>query len=208
MRKLALSLAVAGLIGVSGAVAEESGAFAGVNLGGKNPYKATGFGKRTIQEKDAESGYETQISLSGMGGYKWFFTDKFGIRAYGQLDLVYGKINAGSGVSYIFTANSDALFNFIEKDELLFGAFGGLGLGYAHYEFYPDTNAATGVDLNVNLGLRLIVSKKHSLEFYTGFELLDKESDEEKIQSYGATYNTNYKINNPYYTGFRYVYNF
>ena len=146
--KIALNLVVAGILGASSALAETSGAFAGVQFGfgGANT-------KNELCESGAVSFYETDSKSASalrygfLAGYKQFFTENFGLRYYGVVD--YGadfKIdNAFYGDSMVIkpspkisalnlSANVDALYNFISNDSLEFGAFGGLSLAYASYK--------------------------------------------------------------------------
>ena len=147
--KIALSLAVAGILGASSALAETSGAFVGVQLGfgganTKNGYCELGGGM-FVCETDSKSA--SALRYGFLAGYKQFFTENFGLRYYGVVD--YGadfKIdNALEGDEMIIkfspkisalnlSANIDALYNFISNDSLEFGAFGGINLAYASYE--------------------------------------------------------------------------
>ena len=149
INKFAVSVALAGILGASSALAETDGAFAGVQfgLGGantKNEFCESGEGM-SVCKTDSKSA--SALRYGFLAGYKQFFTENFGLRYYGVVD--YGadfKIDnavEGGGQTISFSpkisalnlsANVDALYNFISNDSLEFGAFGGLSLAYASYK--------------------------------------------------------------------------
>lgn len=123
-----LIMAFLGLLVATSAVAEQSAWFVGGTLG---------YGSVTLKYQDRISTSRstqylanTSTTLNGtrfgvLGGYKQFFTEKFGLRYYAVLNL--GSYNGVSAKDYHI--NVDALFNFITIDEIEIGVFGGLGLG-------------------------------------------------------------------------------
>ena len=149
INKFAVSVALAGILGASSALAETDGAFVGVQFGfgGANTTNefcssGGGMGACQIDLKSASA-----LRYGFLAGYKQFFTENFGLRYYGVVD--YGaadfKIDnafyMGEMVKFSpkisalnLSANVDALYNFISNDSLEFGAFGGLSLAYASYE--------------------------------------------------------------------------
>lgn len=149
MKKVAVSVALAGILGASSALAETDGAFVGVQLGfggasTKNEICELGGGMSVCK---ADSKSASALRYGFLAGYKQFFTENFGLRYYGVVD--YGadfKIDnafEGSGMviksspkisALNLSANVDALYNFISNDSLEFGAFGGLSLAYASYK--------------------------------------------------------------------------
>ena len=149
INKFAVSVALAGILGASSALAETDGAFVGVQFGfgganTKNEVCELGGGM-SVCKTDSKSA--SALRYGFLAGYKQFFTENFGLRYYGVVD--YGadfKIdNAfyGDGMVIKFSpkisalnlsANVDALYNFISNDSLEFGAFGGLSLAYASYK--------------------------------------------------------------------------
>ena len=148
INKFAVSVALAGILGASSALAETSGAFVGVQLGfgganTKNGYCELGGGM-FVCETDSKSA--SALRYGFLAGYKQFFTENFGLRYYGVVD--YGAdfkidnafymgemVNFSPKISALnLSANVDALYNFISNDSLEFGAFGGLSLAYASYK--------------------------------------------------------------------------
>ena len=172
--KFAMSVALAGILGASSALAETSGAFVGVQFGfgganAKSEYATVG----TDGSSDESFGADATKSASSfrygfLAGYKQFFTEKFGLRYYGVIDFgtqsehkIGPSFNA-SGASpaeayFNFTetikistlnlnANVDALYNFEQNDSFEFGVFGGLSLGYTSYK--AQSVAINGVIAN------------------------------------------------------------
>ena len=146
--KIALSLAVAGILGASSALAETDGAFVGVQFGfggakTTNEFCSSGGGMGACQ---IDSKSTSALRYGFLAGYKQFFTENFGLRYYGVVDygadfkidnaFYMGKmINFSPKISALnLSANVDALYNFISNDSLEFGAFGGLSLAYASYK--------------------------------------------------------------------------
>ena len=147
--KFAVSVALAGILGASSALAETDGAFVGVQFGfgganTKNEFCMSGG----TSDYQTDSKSASALRYGFLAGYKQFFTENFGLRYYGVVD--YGaadfKIDnaitmGGETIKFSpkisalnLSANVDALYNFISNDSLEFGAFGGLSLAYASYE--------------------------------------------------------------------------
>ena len=148
INKVALSVALAGILGASSALAETRGAFAGVQFGfggakTTNEFCQSGGGMSACQ---TDSKSASALRYGFLAGYKQFFTENFGLRYYGVVDygadfkidnaFYMGKmVNFSPKISALnLSANIDALYNFISNDSLEFGAFGGLSLAYASYK--------------------------------------------------------------------------
>ena len=161
INKFAVSVALAGILGASSALAETSGAFVGVQFGfgganAKSEY-ATVFaaGSGASYEADATKS-ASSFRYGFLAGYKQFFTEKFGLRYYGVIDFgtqsehkigpsfnENGALPAEAYFNFTETikistlnlnANVDALYNFKQNDSFEFGVFGGLSLGYTSYK--------------------------------------------------------------------------
>ena len=145
---IALSLAVAGILGASSALAETDGAFVGVQFGfgganTTNEFCSAGGGRSACQ---TDSKSANALRYGFLAGYKQFFTENFGLRYYGVVDCgadfkidnafyMDEMIKFSPKISALnLSANVDALYNFISNDSLEFGAFGGLSLAYASYK--------------------------------------------------------------------------
>lgn len=174
INKFAVSVALAGILGASSALAETSGAFVGVQggYGGANAKSEYASASVDGSSSDESFGADATKSASSfrygfLAGYKQFFTEKFGLRYYGVIDFgtqsehkIGPSFNA-SGASpaeayFNFTetikistlnlnANVDALYNFEQNDSFEFGVFGGLSLGYTSYK--AQSVAINGVNL-------------------------------------------------------------
>ena len=142
--KFAVSVALAGILGASSALAETSGAFVGVQFGFGGANTKNELCIFDVCKTDSKSANALRYGF--LAGYKQFFTENFGLRYYGVVD--YGVdfkidnafymgmvIKSSPKISALnLSANVDALYNFISNDSLEFGAFGGLSLAYASYK--------------------------------------------------------------------------
>ena len=159
INKFALSVALAGILGASSALAETDGAFAGVQFGfgganAKSEYAAVYTDGQSFGADATKSASSFRYGF--LAGYKQFFTEKFGLRYYGVIDFgtqsehkIGPSYNAiGASLAEIWfnitetikistlnlNANVDALYNFEQNDSFEFGVFGGLSLGYTSYK--------------------------------------------------------------------------
>ena len=225
--KIALSLAVAGILGASSALAETDGAFVGLQAGyGGLKLKIEGESNNGgVVEKDPSE----SISAGGfrygfVAGYKQFFTPEFGARYYASFDLgtdykkditdAYGDKTTIKVNSYNITANADALYNFISSNDLDLGAFLGLSLGYAHHTVkvepandMPDIKPS-GFDLGINFGLRTNIAQNHGIELYSRFGVLRQKKELKDTYEDGSSYTQTYKAQQPYQVGLRYTFSF
>ena len=236
--KIALSLAVAGILGASSALAETSGAFVGVQLGfgganTKNGYCELGGGM-FVCETDSKSA--SALRYGFLAGYKQFFTENFGLRYYGVVD--YGAdfkidnafymgemVNFSPKISALnLSANVDALYNFISNDSLEFGAFGGINLAYASYEAKNALNLTPMIaghdkpafkdfqlsrfDVGVNVGVRAQIAQKHGVELYGRFAFMENKKEETLFEAEGAKITQTFKAAQPYQVGLRYTFSF
>ena len=161
INKFAVSVALAGILGASSALAETSGAFVGVQFGFGGANAKSEYAMVFVGDSGEPFGADATKSASSfrygfLAGYKQFFTEKFGLRYYGVIDFgtqsehkigpsfnpdgaspaeVYFNFTETIKISTLnLNANVDALYNFISNDSLEFGAFGGLSLGYTSYK--------------------------------------------------------------------------
>ena len=127
INKFAVSVALAGILGASSALAETSAGFVGLQGN-------TGFGGHTTKVETATdttgttSGTKTETSSYQFGilaGYKHFFVPKFGLRFYGLLDYASTEVSGVTSTNINASINADALFNFISGESWDLGGFGG-----------------------------------------------------------------------------------
>lgn len=189
---LALSGALSGVFLASPLVAEESGIFAGAEVG----YAESAFeNKVTVSEGNTSQSQSAKYKGDGVKyglvvGYKQFFNPYFGLRYYTNVSFHHAELKSNTvakdygwktkvdGTMINYGANIDALVNFVAKESLDFGAFLGVGVGGAtwmgkdlddHEEYIQTINSQwsltrTGLDVALNAGLRLQVAQKHGFE--------------------------------------------
>lgn len=155
----ALGVLACGIFASNAFGAEKEGAFVGVELGAN---KANFKQSLDINMGQAISGdikaNNFLPSIAVKGGYKWFFSQNFGVRAYGQIGVGYGTMKSvkysdslaaavtqaipnatnsiftGTGKTYYTTfidyfVGADLLYNFVSNRDYIFGVYGGLGIG-------------------------------------------------------------------------------
>lgn len=224
INKIALSFALAGILGASTALAETDGAFVGVQAGyGGLKLKIENEHKDTNDASNNES-FSNSHSANGfrygfLAGYKQFFTPEFGARYYASVDLganykkdikEYGEKYTLKVSSYNITANADALYNFVSSSDLDFGAFLGLSLGYANHKLKVEGDndiKANGFDLGINFGLRTNIAQNHGIELYSRFGVLQQKKEIKDTWDDGSDTST-YKFQQPYQVGLRYTFSF
>lgn len=183
MRKVVLSLALAGILGTTCAVAEESGAFAGIQAG----YGAV----KNETKGDSPAGFRYGV----VGGYKQFFSENFGLRYYGVVDNGDAKKDGNKmNTTLNANANVDALYNFVSSGSLDFGAFAGLSVGYATHKLKKG-DSVSGFDAGANLGLRANIAKAHEVELFGRVGFIQQKKD-------------SVKLSQPYNVGLRYTFSF
>ena len=227
--KFALSVALAGILGASSALAETDGAFVGLQAGYgglKLKMESEYNDGAGFVEKDSNSISAGGFRYGFVAGYKQFFTPEFGARYYASFDLgtdykkdqtdEKGDKTTIKVNSYNITANADALYNFISSNDLDLGAFLGLSLGYAHHTVKVEAQGATeqmpdikpsGFDLRINFGLRTNIAQNHGIELYSRFGVLQQKKELKETDEYGSNTMT-YKASQPYQVGLRYTFSF
>ena len=223
MKKLIVSGALALAFSTSAVVAEESGAFVGVDLGLANLSKMT-------SESSINGSTQTTYALGSlryglMGGYKWFFFFFLGLRAYVALNngtsYLQDASTGGNGQtpngnqfnSMFVNANVDFLNTFYNSEQVSAGWFAGLSLGVGIHSggIVKATTAnsnlsnISGFDMGINLGLRTLFGKKHGIEFFTRFGVIGASATAEMN---GVPVKTDMSTTQIYNTGVRYTYNF
>ena len=235
INKFALSVALAGILGASSALAETSGAFVGVQFGFGGANTKNEFCIFGVCNTDSKSANALRYGF--LAGYKRFFTENFGLRYYGVVD--YGAdskidnavtfndvpIKFSPKISVLnLSANVDALYNFISNDSLEFGAFGGLSLAYASYEAKNALNLTPMIaghdkpafkdfqlsrfDVGVNVGVRAQIAQKHGVELYGRFAFMENKKEETLFEAEGAKITQTFKAAQPYQVGLRYTFSF
>lgn len=218
INKMALSLAVVGVLGASSALAEQSGAFIGGGFGFHGASRKTNLNLNynlivtNVKLREEDNAKDTSISL--VAGYKNIDNENSGTRVYINYDFNGVEIKKESGETissgyHIVGINADWLYNFNPK----FGVFVGVNLGAINWgkdiwSLAPEKDSemwklyAAG-----QLGLRWIFdeTQKHSVELFAKFPFTEttivyKTPQGEQV---GET-----KLKQQYNAGFRYVYTF
>lgn len=217
MKKLIVSGALALAFSASAVVAEESGAFVGVDLGISNAVMTQDAGANANSNKAASIG---NFRYGLLGGYKWFFTESFGLRAYLQVNnganQTPSSLDAHTTINTLnVMANVDALYNLYSTQESSIGLFAGLSFGYAiHYGKVVDDMTKgglkdpSGFDMGINFGLRTIIAKHHGIEFFNRFGVIGASATSTLGAGTPLARDVKMTTLQPYAFGVRYTYNF
>lgn len=170
------------------------GFFAGINTGYSVSFAKTTTTKTGTQSttKDTTTA-PSYLNIGVQLGYNYMLTDFFGLRGY--LDYNYGfnhnheksteqqnqtTDNTMLASSHAISVNVDVLLNILSSDTFAFGAYAGIGLGYATMNSTSKTTetgvitntttpAGDGFILPINLGLSLTANNHHRFEL--GFKI-------------------------------------
>ena len=214
INKVALSVALAGILGASSALAETSGAFVGVQGAygsAEINYETGSLVSQVVGTQTSDESLDFGAFRYGfVAGYKQFFTDSFGLRYYGMLDYgtnIHEEDVAGETISVEFdtlnvNANVDALYNFISGENLDFGVFAGVSLGYANHlpkDAGDDESGVGGFDAGINLGVRVNLAGHHGIELFSRIGVAEQKEEGKIITT---------KFSQPYQIGLRYAFSF
>lgn len=184
---------------------ELDGPFVGFETGsGRSQMTANG---RDLANVDwSEKITMNAMVFGGKLGYKYFFSDMFGIRGYASLARSESSTKWTSEgqtainielPTLIYTANADVLVNFAENGNGIFGAFAGLGLGGQSWSgkatlagqvaFDEETNAFY---MDAKVGLRAL-SGNHGIDFIVKIPFINAKK---KVNGVSAKSISNYQI--------------
>lgn len=210
-----LRVAFLSIIFASFAFAESNGWFLGVQFG----YGNLNYKSEMLYEGEKDLYFDENLSDFRYGflvGYKHFFMTEVGARYYVSADFgtdyKYHYNNEVTDIlykvkSYNIAANADMLYNFIVNDDLDFGVFFGLGLGYVNSKITGtdyDTKPS-GFDLGINFGFRTNIAQHHGIELYSRFGVLPKKEETAEILAGLTNIET---LQKPYQVGLRYMFSF
>ena len=214
---MAMSVALAGILGASTAVAETSGAFFGAGFG------FHGMSRKMNQNYDLiitdvnvqRSDNAKDVSVSLVAGYKNMSSENSGSRFYINYDYNRVQIEQGNGEEnelsqyQVVGLNADWLYDFNAN----FGFFVGANLGLINWdtELYSQTPEFASSEWKIyfagQLGLRGIFgeNKNHAVEFIykVPFTQTTIEYQNAKGEKVGET-----KLKQDYNAGIRYIYSF
>ncbi|TLD95715.1 outer membrane protein [Helicobacter jaachi] len=174
MKKLLVSSVAALALTSSALIAEESGTFVGVGIGyGSTTLKLS---SNVLGETENIKNTKSGLNYGIIAGYKQFFTESFGLRYYGNIDMSSATIESQAYNTLNYGVNVDALYNFVTSADMDFGVFLGIGLGANSWsgEGINDAKSVpaaagkkattTGFDAALNVGLRGVFAKAHGIE--------------------------------------------
>ncbi len=200
------------------ALAEESGGFVGIGIGG-------GGTELSMTGYDDTNNFDDTLKDSGIDygfvvGYKQFFNEYLGLRYYANLDIHHnlGKeygfnvdefgndILERSDITLInYGVNVDFLGNFVVTDIADFGGFIGFGIGgnTIKGKYFKDMEAGfvgskfkyTGFDAWLNLGLRTNIAKYHGVELVARVPFLPMKLVDYTYETGSAKYTFGQKYN-------------
>ena len=180
INKFAVSVALAGILGASSALAENEGSFVGGQLASswvdtKYSFKVTGgtVGQATL----SGSGEGKSGSRFGVVYGKYYAIDEdMGYRAYGLADL-------GDSL-YNVNANMDFLYTFVKFEKVEVRGFVGAYVGGV-FATFDTTNwwgsdesddFFWGIDAGLNLGARFVIAQRHGIDLFYRYGLLEPEA--------------------------------
>ena len=217
INKFALSVALAGILGASSALAENEGSFVGGQLASswvdtKISIKSTmtdGTPNTTLTNSALSHLVEGKSgSRFGVVYGKYYAIDEdMGYRAYGLADL-------GNSL-YNVNANMDFLYTFVKFDKVEIRGFVGAYVGgvFATFDnaqlkaFDDDTDDFFwGIDAGLNLGARFVIAQRHGIDLFYRYGFLEPESTTTHKFDNGKTENT-WKIKQSS-SGIRYTFSF
>ena len=180
INKFAVSVALAGILGASSALAENEGSFVGGQLASswidtKYSFKVTSdfVGQRTL----SGSGEGKSGSRFGVVYGKYYTIDEdMGYRAYGLADL-------GDSL-YNVNANMDFLYTFVKFDKVEIRGFVGAYVGGVFATFDTSNwwgsdesdDFFWGIDAGLNLGARFVIAQRHGIDLFYRYGFLEPES--------------------------------
>lgn len=169
INKFAVSVALAGILGASSALAENEGSFVGLHFGSASIKSTATF---TYDAGGSVSATGTKSRFGVVYGSYAPINEEMGYRIYGFADL--------DDDLYNFNANADFLYTFVkfEKAELrgFAGAYAGAVIGTG-IKFDSKDQIFWGIDAGINAGLRVVLLEKHGIEAFYRFGVLTPETE-------------------------------
>ena len=181
--------------------------FAGIELGYMNfEYKSS--------DRNGTSNTNSAITrgVFDMGilwGYRHFFGDSVGIRAFANMNYRYGNVGDFGELKMLnLGVNADFLLNFYASQNVDFGAFFGFGFGGDIFdgggvkkvrETLGEHSAnLSSPNVSVNLGLQIVAINKIGIEFVAKIPLLAHyflNAGDGKLVSNTRKFSQNYSLN-------------
>lgn len=145
------------------------------------------------------------VTYGILAGYKQFFNKYFGLRYYADLSFLNvdfpiteigipntTRNQSGNGNTTTittrevtttqtaatlmnYTANVDALVNFVNLEKVIFGVFAGVGIG--GFTWIEQSQNYTNLFFATNVGLRTSILQNHSVEFVVRIPIVSEVQD-------------------------------
>ena len=165
INKFAVSVALAGILGASSALAENEGSFVGFHFGSASIEGTTTF---TYDAGGSISATGTKSRFGVVYGSYAPINEEMGYRIYGFADL-------GDDL-YNFNANADFLYTFVKFEKAGLRGFvdayvGGVFITDMEIPYYRNTvsddkEMTMGIDAGLNVGLRAVVADRHGIDVF------------------------------------------
>ena len=209
LRKIALGFALAGIVGATGAVAENEGSFVGGQITSSTidtSYKINGPTATGQRLTFAGSGDKSGTRFGVVYGKYFAIDEDMGFRTYGLGDL-------GDSL-YNVNANADFLYTFVKFEKVEIRGFVGAYVGAVLATFDQTANFGDdekdffwGIDAGMNIGARFVIAERHGIDLFYRYGFLEPESTTKRASNYGADIENTWKIKQSS-TGLRYTFSF
>lgn len=114
-----------------------------------------------------------------LGGYKWFFSQGFGMRLYTQYNPIFTKhpqTQQNLYDNHSILLNYDLLFNWVKTKPFKWGMILGTGMGADIINFnkqfsYAGFNSEVLFSATLNVGFRFVIFNNHAIETISHLKL-------------------------------------
>ena len=209
LRKIALGFALAGMLGATGAVAENEGSFVGGQIASSSidtSYKINGPIYTGQRITFTGSGDKSGTRLGVVYGKYFSIDEDMGFRTYGLADF-------GDSL-YNINANADFLYTFVKFEKVEIRGFAGAYVGGVVATFDQTANFGDnekdffwGIDAGLNVGARFVIAERHGIDLFYRYGFLEPESTTKRASNYGADIENTWKIQQSL-AGIRYTFSF
>ena len=181
--------------------------FAGIELGYMNfEYKSSDRNGTSNPNSAITRGV---FDMGILWGYRHFFGDSVGIRAFANMNYRYGNVGDFGELKMLnLGVNADFLLNFYASQNVDFGAFFGFGFGGDIFDgggvkkvresMGEHSAKLSSPNVSVNLGLQIVAINKVGIEFVAKIPLLAHyflNEGDGKLVSNTRKFSQNYSLN-------------
>ena len=182
INKFALSVALAGILGASSALAENEGSFVGGQLASSwvdtkyttiasNAYTSTSFSGSGVGKSGSRFG--------AVYGKYYTIDEDMGYRAYGLADLGDSLYNVNVNMDFLYTF---VKFEKVEVRGFVSAYMGGVFITDMEIPYYRNTvsddkEMTMGIDAGLNASLRVVVVDRHGIDVFYRYGLLEVQTE-------------------------------